>query len=42
MICLLRLGLKEFKEINKKTDSAVDEALIKNKRTIIHYIIAIL
>ena len=35
-------GLKEFKEINKKTNSAVDEALIKNKRTIVQYIIAIL
>ena len=35
-------GLKEFKEINKKTNSAVDEELIKNKRTIVQYIIAIL
>ena len=35
-------GLKEFKEINKKTNSSVDEALIKNKRTIVQYIIAIL
>ena len=35
-------GLKEFKEINKKTNSAVDEALKKNKRTIVQYIIAIL
>ena len=35
-------GLKEFKEINKKTNFAVDEALIKNKRTIVQYIIAIL
>ena len=35
-------GLKEFKEINKKTNSAVDEALIKNKRTKVQYIIAIL
>ena len=35
-------GLKEFKEINKKTNSAVDEALIKNKRRIVKYIIAIL
>ena len=35
-------GLKEFKEINKKTNFAVDEALIKNKRTIVHYIIALL
>ena len=36
-------GLKEFKEINKKDSiTAVDEALIKNKRTIVQYIIAIL
>ena len=35
-------GLKEFKEINIKTNSAVDEALIKNKRTIVQYIFAIL
>ena len=35
-------GLKELKEINKKTNFAVDEALIKNKRTIVQYIIAIL
>ena len=35
-------GLKEFKEINKKTDSDVDEALIKNKRTVVRYTIAIL
>ena len=26
-------GLNEFKETNKKTNSAVDEALIKNKGT---------
>ena len=31
-------GLKEFKEIIKKTISAIDEALIKNKRTIVQYI----
>ena len=31
-------SLKKFKEINKKTNSAVDEALIKNKRTIVQYI----
>ena len=35
-------GLKEFKEVNKKTNSAVDEALMKNKRTIVQYIFAIL
>ena len=33
-------GLKELKEINEKTNSAVDEALIKNKRTIVQYIIS--
>ena len=35
-------GLKEFKEGNKKSNSFIDEALLKNKRTIVHYIIAIL
>ena len=35
-------GLKEFKEINKKTNSSVDEALMKLKRTIVQYITAIL
>ena len=35
-------GLKELKEINKKTNSAADEALIKNKRRIVQCIIAIL
>ena len=35
-------GLKEFKEVNKKTKSFIDEALIENKRTIVQYIIAIL
>ena len=34
-------GLKEFKD-NKKTISVVDEALTKNKRTIVQYIISIL
>ena len=34
-------GIKEFKEINKKTNSFVDEALLKNKRTIVQYVIAI-
>ena len=28
-------GLKEFKEFNKKTTSFIDEALLKNKRTIV-------
>ena len=35
-------GLKEFKEVNKKTNSFIDEALLKNKRTIVQYIIAII
>ena len=35
-------GPKEFKEIIKRTNSAVDEAVIKNKRTMVQYIIAIL
>ena len=40
-------GLKEFKEVNKevkevKTNSFIDEALLKNKRTIVQYILAIL
>ena len=35
-------GLKDFREVNKKTTSAVDEALIKNKKTIVQFIIAIL
>ena len=35
-------GLKEFKEVNKKTKSFIDEVLLKNKRTIVQNIIAIL
>ena len=35
-------GLKEFKEVNKKSNSFIDEAFLKNKRTIVQYIIAIL
>ena len=35
-------GLKEFKEVNKKTNSFIDEALIENKWKIVQYIIAIL
>ena len=35
-------GLKEFKEVNKKTNSFIDEALLKNKRTIVQNIISIL
>ena len=31
-------GLKEFKEVNKKTNSFIDEPLLKNKRTIVQYI----
>ena len=35
-------GPKEFKEVNKKTNSFLDEALLKNKKRIVQYIIAIL
>ena len=35
-------GLKKFKEVNKKTVFFIDEALLKNKRTIVQYTIAIL
>ena len=35
-------GLKEFKEVNKKTYSFTNEALLKNERTRVQYIIAIL
>ena len=35
-------GLKQFKEINKKTNCFIDEALLKNKKRIVQYIIAIL
>ena len=35
-------GLKEFKDVNQKNNSFIDEALLKNKRTIEQYIIAIL
>ena len=35
-------GLKEFKEVNKKTNSFIDEAILKNKKRIVQYIIAIL
>ena len=34
--------LRGFKEVNKKTNSFIDEALLKNKKTIEQYIIAIL
>ena len=29
---MFTIGLKDFREVNKKTNPAVDEALIKNKR----------
>ena len=35
-------GLKQFEELNEKTNSFIDEALIKNKRTIVQNIKAIL
>ena len=35
-------GLKEFKEFNKKTNSFIDEDLLKNKKRIVKYITAIL
>ena len=34
--------LKEFKEVNKKTNSFINEAVLKNKKRIVQYIIAIL
>ena len=39
---MLTTGLTEFKKFKKKTNFAVDEALIKNKKTIVQYIIALL
>ena len=39
---MIATGLKEFNEINNKTNSTVDEALLKNKKTIVQNIIAIL
>ena len=35
-------GLKEFEEVNKKTNSFIDEAPLRNKRTIVQYITATL
>ena len=35
-------GLRGFKEVNKKTNSFIDEALLKNKKTIVQNIVAIL
>ena len=32
---MLTTGLKDFKEVNEKTNSFIDEALLKNKRTIV-------
>ena len=34
-------GLRELKQVNEKTTCADDEALIKSKKTIVQYIIAI-
>ena len=41
MICSTTV-LEEFKEVKENTNSAVDEALIKNEKAIVQYIIAIL
>ena len=38
---MLTTGVKEFRTY-KKTNSFIDEALLKNKRTIVQYIIAII
>ena len=35
-------GLRKFREVNEKTTSTVDEALIRNRKAIVQYIIAIL
>ena len=35
-------GLRGFKEVKKNTNSFIDEVPIKNKKTIVQYIIAIL
>ena len=35
-------GLRGFKDVNEKTNSFIDQALLKNKKTIVQYIIAIL
>ena len=39
---MFNTGLKEFKEVKKKTISFIDEALLKNKKRIVQYIITIL
>ena len=35
-------GLRGFKEVNENPNSFIDEGLLMNKKTIVHYIIAIL
>ena len=39
---LFTTGLKEFKEFNWKTSSAIDEAILQTRKTLIQYIIAII
>ena len=39
---MFTISLREFREVKKRTNSAVDAAFIKNKKTIVQYIIAIL
>ena len=39
---MFTIGLMKIKEVNQLTTFSVDEALIKNKKTILQYIIAIL
>ena len=39
---MLTTVLKEFEEVSKKTNSFIDEGLLKTKKTIVQYIIAIL
>ena len=39
---MFNTALKEFKEVNQKTNPFIDEVLIKNKKTIVQYKIAIL
>ena len=41
-MCVFTTGLKEFKEVHKKTNSFIDVVLLKNKKRIVQYIIAIL
>ena len=42
MICLLLVEENLRDEVNKKTNSAVDEALINNKKTLVKFKIAVL